>query len=157
MLRNYGSRGDDGACPDTRVVENDRTDADQHLVLEGAAVYRGVVANGDPLSDVNGVEIAHAVENGAVLTVRACAAANGVHVSAHDGIHPDARLLSEYNVSDDLSAGIDVTAGWYGGPHSLVATNHGVSTMNDLYQSSLNACSTFDWIAYSYGSLLARL
>ena len=93
MLRDHRTRSNDGTRTDARVVEDNGTDADEHLVLYDAAVYGGVVAYGDQFADVDGVQVAHSVENRAVLNIGARADADGVDVAANDGVHPDAGVL----------------------------------------------------------------
>ena len=53
----------------------------------------------------------HDVDDGAVLDVRAAADANPVHVAADDRVHPDAALLADLHVADDLRAVVDVGGG----------------------------------------------
>src|SRR6185437_10012812 len=107
-----------------RIVQDGRADAHQHLVFENAAVHRRVVANRHQLAHNDRVEVAHSVEHGAVLHVALCADADGVHVAAHDGVHPDAGLLAEHDIADDLRGGIDVTRGRYDGFYSSVRPDH---------------------------------
>jgi len=116
--------GDDGALADAGVIEDDGSDADEDGVFDDAAVDCGVVADGDHLADVDGVEVAHAVEDGAVLDIGFCADADGVDVAADDGVHPDAGVLTEDDVADDLCAWIDVASGRNDGGKTLIGTDH---------------------------------
>ena len=56
---------------------------------------------------VVGMGPGHDVDDGAVLDVRAAADANPVHVAADDDRHPDAALLADLDVADDLRAVVD--------------------------------------------------
>jgi len=56
----------------------------------------------DPLPDAAGIDVAHAVQDGAVLHVAVGADTDGVDVAADDGVHPDAGVLAEHDVADHL-------------------------------------------------------
>jgi hypothetical protein len=126
VLGDDGSGGDDGAFSDAGVVEDDGADADEDGVFEDAAVDGGVVADGDHLADDDGVFVAHSVEDDAVLDVAAGADADGVYVPPYYGVHPDARLVTEDDVTDDLCGGVDVATGGNYRKNSLVTPDHGV-------------------------------
>ena len=55
-----------------------------------------------------GMRAAHHVNDGAVLNVRAIADPDRVDVAANDDVHPDAALLANLDVADDLSALVDI-------------------------------------------------
>ena len=75
----------------------------------------------------DGVDVAHAtVEDGAVLDVGVGADADGVDVTADDGVHPDAGALAEDDVADNLGGEIDIAGGGDGGRgFSSVGAEHG--------------------------------
>ena len=91
-------------------------------------MHGGIVADGDPVADVDGVEIALAMEHGAVLHVGTGAHANGVYVASQNGIHPHRGLLAERNVADKLGGNVDVATGGKLGPVPLIVADHGCST-----------------------------
>jgi len=64
------------------------------------------------------------VEDTAILNVGVGADADGVHVAAENGVHPDAGVLAEDYVSNDLGRVVYVAGGWDGGPSAFVGTNH---------------------------------
>ena len=99
--------------------------ADDAHVLDHAAVDGGVVADGDPVAHDDGIEVALAVEHGAVLHVGVGADADGVDVAAQDGVHPDRGVLAEHDVAEDLGGGVDVATGGDLGRMALVAADHG--------------------------------
>jgi hypothetical protein len=70
-----------------------------------------VVADGHPVADDDGVAVALAVEDAAVLHIGAGADADGIHVAAQDGVHPDRRTLAEDHVAKDLRRDVDVATG----------------------------------------------
>ncbi len=99
MFGDDGVGSKNGSFPDPRVVEDNGADADEDRIRDGTAVNGGVMADGDHLSDEDGVEVTHSMEDGAVLDVGARADANGVDISPDDGIHPDAGLLAQRDVT----------------------------------------------------------
>jgi len=124
-LCDEGSGGDDGISPDVRSVQDGCTDADEDVVVNGAAVDGGVVADADPVTDEDGVEVAHAMNDGAVLDVGAGADADVVCVAADDGVHPEGGLGAEVYVADELGGGVDIAAGGESGGNAAVGANHG--------------------------------
>jgi len=124
LFRDDGSGGDDGAFADAGVVENGGSDAYEDGIFEDATVDCGIVTNGDHFSDDDGIQVPHAVQHCTILHIAFCSDANRIHISAYYGVHPDAGLLTENDVSDDLCGRIDVAACWYGGSYSLVGPNH---------------------------------
>jgi hypothetical protein len=67
------------------------------------------------------------VENAAVLDVGVVADANFVDVAAQDGIHPDADVLAENNVADELGRVVNVARLLDLGSLSHVGADHGDS------------------------------
>jgi len=49
------------------------------------------------------------VEHTAILHVGVFANADGKHVTADDGVHPDAGVFTYFDVADDLGGLIDIT------------------------------------------------
>jgi hypothetical protein len=107
-------------------VEDRGADADEDVVLDGAAVDGGVVADADAVADEDRVEVAHAVEDGAVLDVGAGADADAVGVATDYGVHPERGLGAEMDVADELGGGVDVAAGGDGGGDAAVRADHGI-------------------------------
>ena len=46
-----GACGDDGVAADLCIVHNDRAHSDEHFIAERAAMYDGVMADGDVVPD----------------------------------------------------------------------------------------------------------
>ena len=126
-LGDHGSGGDDGIGSDAGSVQDRGADADEDVVLDGAAVDGGVVADADSVADQDRVEVAHAVEDGAVLNVGAGADADTVGVATDDGVHPEGGLRAEVDVADELGGGVDVAAVGEGGGNAAVGADHGLS------------------------------
>ena len=119
-----GPGGDDGAGADVDTVEDDGAHADEDIVFDGAPVDGGVMADCDAISDDYGVEVLHAVENGAVLYIAAGSDLNVIDVTAYNGVHPDTRVLSEDDFTDDLGRGVDVRCRRNCGGNPLVRAKH---------------------------------
>jgi hypothetical protein len=68
------------------------------------------------------VRAGHAVDDGTILDVRAPANPDPVHVAADDRTHPDAALLTDFHVADNLRAGVDECGGMDAGGRSAVGT-----------------------------------
>jgi len=71
----------------------------------------GVVADGDPVAHDYRIEVALAVEDGAVLDVGVGADTDGVHVATQDGVHPHGGALTEGDVANELGGAVDVATG----------------------------------------------
>lgn len=107
-FRDHRPGGDDAPAPDARAVQDDAAHADEAAVLDGAAVQRDGVADGDPLAEDDLVLVAHAVQHAVVLDVGVGAHADGGHVAAQHGAHPDARVLAEGDIADELRGFVHV-------------------------------------------------
>src|SRR5215472_3730318 len=102
VLRDHGSGGDDGAFADHRIVQNHRAHADQAAVADRTAMQGDRMSHGDPIAHGHAVLVAHAVQHTAVLDIGVLADADGEYVAADHGVHPDARVLGDLHVADDL-------------------------------------------------------
>jgi hypothetical protein len=110
LLWNDCSGRNDGALADSSVIQNGRTNADENSVFEDAPMHGGVVADGDHLADDYRIEMAHSVQNGAVLNIALRADADRIHIAPYDRIHPHAGMLAQDDISDNLRGGINIAA-----------------------------------------------
>jgi len=108
-----------------RSVEHHRAHADKHFIFQRAAVDGGVVSNSAHIADDDWVQELHAMEDGAILDVGAGADADVVHITPDDGVHPDARVVGEDNIADELGGGVYIAGGWNGWSDTAVGTEHG--------------------------------
>ena len=69
LLGDNGAGGDDAAFADMGVVEHSGAHADYDVVCDDAAVDGGVVADGNPVTDDDGIDVSLTVEDGTVLDV----------------------------------------------------------------------------------------
>ena len=68
-----------------------------------AAVERDIVPDGDIVADLDRGLLIEGVEDGAVLDIDVVADADGIDVTAEDGVEPDTAALPEDDISDDGS------------------------------------------------------
>jgi len=101
--------GDESASGNKRfvgdfgVVKDDASHADQDAVTDFAAVDDGAVADGNFTADFKGRFLIGAMENSAILDVRAVADADIMHIAPNDDMVPDAAGLADYHIADDDS------------------------------------------------------
>src|SRR5690349_6092549 len=86
-------------CAPTRAVQKDRTHPDQALVVDRAAVDHGAMSDRHVVANRRRVRPIHHVDHNRVLDIGAPADTDAVYVAAHDGTHPDAALLSDFDVA----------------------------------------------------------
>lgn len=95
-------------------------------------MHGGVVADRAEIADGDGVEVSLAVEDGAVLDVGLGADVDAVDVSAEDGVDPDAGVMAEGDVADEVGGGIDVAGVGDAGVVSAEGPEHGGSLAGTL-------------------------
>ncbi len=83
------------------------------------------MAYGDIVANVNAVLFLHAVQDAVVLNVGVVADADLVYIAAEDGVHPDAGVLSENDVADELGGVVDVASIGELGTDAFVGADHG--------------------------------
>ena len=100
---------DDRACgydspfADDDIIHHDGSHTDEGVVTDMAAVERDIVPDGDIVTDLDRGLLIEGMEDGAVLDIHVVADADGVDVTAEDGVEPDAAALPEDDISDDGS------------------------------------------------------
>ena len=82
------------------------------------------MADRDVIADVDSEFSFHAMEDAVVLNVGVVADAYLVDVAAEDGVHPDAGVFADDNVSDELGGVVDVGGVGDLGSDALVGSNH---------------------------------
>lgn len=111
--RDQGTRGDDHVALHHSLVEHRSMNAHKHPVVDGAAVYHGVVSDGDLIADDGRSVGVHHMDAGIVLHIAPVADANVVHVTTNGDIEPDAGFGPEHHVADDVGARRDKIGGVY--------------------------------------------
>jgi hypothetical protein len=101
---------DDRAGPDMDAVEQDRTHADQAVVLDRASMKNHAMTGGDPRTD-RARQTRIGMNHGQVLNIRCFAYGDPLDIAAKDGVVPDARIFTEMNVSQHDGAAGD-EGGW---------------------------------------------
>ena len=116
--------GNDGTLADAAVIQDSDAHPDEDVVFDHAAVDCGVVADRDPVSDNDRIEVALAMEDGTVLNIGICPYTDGVDIATKDGIHPDRGVLAEDHISKDLCRNVDVAGFGNLRSLSLVTADH---------------------------------
>jgi len=124
VFRNYGAGGNDGTGPNAAIVQDPGANTDKALIFNHASVNGSVVANGYPVAHHYRVEVALAMEHGAVLDVGIGSDADGVYIAAKDGVHPDGGVGAESHIANKLGRNIDVAGVVDMGRVALVSANH---------------------------------
>lgn len=101
--------GDDGIAADLCIVHDDGAHADEHFIAQRAAMYDGVMADGDVVADDGPGFLVGGMDDDAVLDIDFVADADAVDVTADDGIEPDAAFIAYLYVADDGGIGSDET------------------------------------------------
>jgi hypothetical protein len=83
------------------LVHHDSAHADEHVVVQGAAVHEGAVADADVVADGGAAFLVGAVEHRAVLDVHFVADADKIHVAAHHGLVPHGAVVAHGHIADD--------------------------------------------------------
>jgi hypothetical protein len=117
-FRDERASGDDAARANHCAIQNNGAHADQAEGLDGAAVQGHGMADGNFVADMQRPFIAHDVQDGPVLNIRAGADADQIHISADDTQRPDAGVFANVHVADDHRRAIDVCGGRDGRPDS---------------------------------------
>jgi hypothetical protein len=124
FLGDQGTGGDDGAGSDDGAVEDDGAHSDEAAGFNGATVEYSVVANGDIVANEDAVFSFHAMEDAVVLNVGVVADADLVNVAAEDRVHPDAGVLAEDDVANELGRVVDVAGVGELGSDAFVRADH---------------------------------
>jgi hypothetical protein len=91
---------------------------------------------GDGMTDRNvvcdgyAVLLLHAMKNAAILDIAMRADADGVHIATENCVHPDAGMLAENDISDQLRGIVHVAGGGNSWCNALVGTNHDWKNLN---------------------------
>ena len=109
-FRDKRTGGDDAAGPDCCAVEDDAAHANQAAGFDRTAVQDNGVADGDVIAENERICVAHDVENGTILDIRARPDTHKVHVTAEYGAGPHAGMFTDDYVTDDHSLRIDVSS-----------------------------------------------
>lgn len=111
MSRDHGSWGDHGSgrydgagfhdCP----VQDERADADEDTVVDGAAVQYGAVAYDHVSADGEGEAVAGDMEHAEVLNVGVGADGDVVHIAAGHGVEPEVGAVADFHIAKHNDAG----------------------------------------------------
>jgi hypothetical protein len=82
------------------------------------------MSDGEIIADVDAILFSHTMQNAIVLNIRIVPHTDFVHVPAENSVHPDACMLAEFDVSDQLSGIVDVTRVRKLGSNSFEGADH---------------------------------
>ena len=120
---NQGSRGDHRAFADARAIQNDGSDADQHLIFNRAAVQHRHMPHRDAIAD-DGRIFRVGVHHSAVLNAGFVPDLDQRDVAAQRRRRPDAGALTDGNVSNNGRVWIDIGGGGDTGPNTAKTAKH---------------------------------
>lgn len=106
-LSDQRSGSHNAVFPDHGAVHHNRAHADQDAILDCASVQDHMVADGDVVSNDERMGVVGDVQEAKVLNVGTVADTDVVHVAPHDGMKPDAGLVSENHITYDHSRFLD--------------------------------------------------
>jgi hypothetical protein len=66
------------------------------------------------------------VKHAAILHVGVFANTDGKHITANDGVHPDAGIFADFYITDDLGGLVDIARVVNAGRDSLIRAKHRV-------------------------------
>ena len=96
------------------IVQDDRADADQALIADGAAVQddrmpdRHIVADDQRRAIGFFLSLVRHMPHRQILYVRAAPDHDAVHIAAQHGVAPDGTVVAEFYVADDLAGGMEI-------------------------------------------------
>ena len=94
LFRDQRPGSHDGVFSNHGAIHNDGAHADQHTILNCAAVEYHAVADGHLVTDDQRMDIVGDMEHTEVLHVGPVSDSDTVHVPAYDGMKPDAAVLA---------------------------------------------------------------
>jgi len=100
-----GACGDNGIAADLCIVHDDGAHTDEYFITQRAAMYDGVMTDGDVVPDDRLGFLVGGMDYDAILDIDLVANANAVDVTADDGIEPDAAFIAYLYVADDGGIG----------------------------------------------------
>lgn len=83
------------------MVQDDSPHTDQDAMADLAAMDNGTMTDGDFTADFEGGFLIGAMEDSAILYVRAITNPDIVDVAPNDDVVPDAAGLADYHIADD--------------------------------------------------------
>jgi hypothetical protein len=98
VFKHHGSCSYDGIAADLGIVHNNCAHSDQNPVMDGAAMYDGIVANGYIIPDIDLGLLVSTMEHCAILYIHFVANADTVNIAAYHSVEPDTAIIAQYYV-----------------------------------------------------------
>ena len=111
ILRDQGTGGNDRVVSNARAVEYDGANPNYAAILDGAAVQRGAMPNGDPFAEFDAIQVSLSMHNRTVLNIGIGADANRINVAAQHGARPDTDVLRQNHVANHLGGFVHIAGG----------------------------------------------
>jgi hypothetical protein len=108
--------GDDGAGAHDRILTDDDVvqergaHSDQAMRFHCAPMQHYTMANRDIIPENKRAFVPHHMPDRRVLNVRVMANANDIHVTSNHAVIPNARVIPDFHVANDLGAFSDVNS-----------------------------------------------
>jgi len=87
-------------------------------------VQQGAVADRDLITERGGMGPAHHVHDTAILDICPSTDPDTVHITAEDGVHPDAAVVADNDVADDLGTLVDKRGRCHARMNGLIRAQH---------------------------------
>lgn len=108
-FQHNGAGGDDRIFSYLGIVHNDGAHSDEDIVMDGAAVYDGVMTYGNVVADMNAGLFVCSVQDDAVLDIYPIAYVDTIDIASYHGIEPKAAFVANLYVAHDGGIGRDKT------------------------------------------------
>ncbi len=83
------------------IIHHDSAHTDKYIIVQGAAMNNGMVADGYIIPDRSPVFFKGAMDAGAVLDIYLIADFDKIHIAADNGIEPGTALVAHNHITHD--------------------------------------------------------
>ncbi len=109
IFQHHGPGSNNRMAVHNGIVHDDRTHTDQYIVMQGAAMYNGMMSDRDFVPNGGAIALVSTVDAGPVLHIDLVPDIDEIHVSAYDGIEPKTAVIPAYHIAHDGGIGRDET------------------------------------------------
>jgi hypothetical protein len=83
------------------MIHDDRSHTNQNIVFDGAAMYNGIMGDGNIVPDLNGRFLIGSVNTHTILDVHIIANANIGNITPYDSIEPHTAIITNSDIAND--------------------------------------------------------